>query len=44
LYGGKIYANLAYIYAQMGDNTKSKHYVNQYDEQFGDYGISEEDE
>jgi uncharacterized protein HemY len=44
LYGGQIYASLAYAFAQLGDTTKAKHFLSQHEEQFGEYGITEEDE
>ena len=34
----------AYAYSQLGDTTKAKHFISLYDEQYGDYGVGEEDE
>jgi outer membrane protein assembly factor BamD (BamD/ComL family) len=42
LYGGTIYASLAYAFAQLGDFTKCKHYLDRYQEEFGEYGVVEE--
>ena len=44
LYGGQIYASLAYAFAQLGDKTKAKHFIALFDEQFGEYGVAEDDE
>jgi heme oxygenase len=35
---------LAFIYAQLGNKTKAKHYIQQYEETFGEYGITDDAE
>ena len=39
LYGGNIYASLAFCFAQLGNKTQARHFVSLFDEAYGDYGI-----
>lgn len=44
LYGARIFASLAYCYAHIGNKTMAKHFITQHEDQFGDFGISDESE
>ena len=44
LYGARIYASLAFCYAHIGNLTLAKHFISQHEEQFGDFGISDDAE
>lgn len=35
---------LAFIYAQLGNKTKANHYIQQYEDSFGEYGVTEDQE
>lgn len=44
LYGARIFASLAFCYAHIGNKTMAKHFITQHEEQFGDFGIADENE
>lgn len=39
-----IFVNIAFIYAQLGNKTKATHYIQQYEDSFGEYGVTDEAE
>lgn len=39
LYGSRIFASLAYCYANLGNKTQARHFISMHDEQYADFGI-----